>query len=216
MASSINASTAGAGGLISTADASGVLQLQSNGTQTVNVATNGIITNTFNSAAGIVEGYQYYALNTGYTGTQATTAQSALGVGVTLASSTIYEIEFACYLIKSAGTTSHSFSQLLGGTCTTNYINASTSFGPASFTGVTNVITALNSSLLINSGITSAAYYVQFVFKGIISVNAGGTLIPQYQLSAAPGGAYTTQAGSYMKIAPLGASGSNILIGSWA
>ena len=87
MASILNASLSS--GLVATGDTSGIIQLQSNGTQTVNVATNGIITNTFNSAAGIVPGYQYYALNSGYAGTQATTAQSLLGVGVTLASSTI-------------------------------------------------------------------------------------------------------------------------------
>ena len=46
--------------------------------------------------------------------------------------------------------------------------------------------------------------------------DAGGTFIPQYQLSAAPGGAYTTQIGSYFKLSPLGVSGSNTSIGTWA
>ena len=52
--------------------------------------------------------------------------------------------------------------------------------------------------------------------SGTVSVNAGGTFIPQYSLSAAPGGAYTTAAGSYMKISPLSASGSATNIGGWA
>ena len=51
---------------------------------------------------------------------------------------------------------------------------------------------------------------------GIISVNASGTLIPQYRLTAAPGGAYSVVAGSYFRLRKLGASGANIAIGPWA
>ena len=75
---------------------------------------------------------------------------------------------------------------------------------------------ALNSPLTTTGNISVATAYLVFFIKGIISVNTGGTFIPQYQLSAAPGGAYTTQIGSYFKIAPLAASGSNVSIGSWA
>ena len=64
---------------------------------------------------------------------------------------------------------------------------------------------------------TSTAAVNWFVFiRGTVSVNAGGTFIPQYTLSAAPGGAYSTQPGSYFKISPLGASGSNTSIGTWS
>ena len=41
MASTINASSSGSGGLISTGDASGVLQLQNNGTVAVTLSTTG-------------------------------------------------------------------------------------------------------------------------------------------------------------------------------
>ena len=57
---------------------------------------------------------------------------------------------------------------------------------------------------------------VMFVVKGVVSINAGGTFIPQYTLSAAPGGAYTMQIGGYMKINPIGASGANTNVGVWA
>lgn len=43
MASIINASSTGSGGIVQTADASGVLQLQSNGTVAVNIATTGYV-----------------------------------------------------------------------------------------------------------------------------------------------------------------------------
>ena len=72
------------------------------------------------------------------------------------------------------------------------------------------------SSSPVTAANSSATVYWSFILKGTVSVNAGGTFIPQYTLSAAPGGAYTTQAGSYMKISPLAASGANVSIGTWA
>ena len=62
----------------------------------------------------------------------------------------------------------------------------------------------------------SAAYYIGIVVRGTVSINAGGTFIPQYTLSAAPGGAYTTIAGSYVCFYPIGSSGANISVGTWA
>jgi hypothetical protein len=216
MASILNASLSS--GLVATGDTSGIIQLQSNGTQTVNVATNGLITNTFNNAAGLVQGSQYYALNSTVAGANVTTAQSLLGVGVTLAASTIYEFEGMFLLLKTAGTTSHNFSQIFGGTCTANNFTAYCYPAPGGATNLAGliIINSLNAFQAIVNSITNATEYIGLFCKGIISVNASGTFIPQYQLSAAPGGAYTTQIGSYFKIAPLGASGSNISIGSWA
>ena len=68
----------------------------------------------------------------------------------------------------------------------------------------------------VSAGLTSAAYYHSATIKGTVSVNAGGTFIPQYSCSAAPGGAYTTAAGSYFLIYPIGASGANVNVGTWA
>ena len=48
MASSINASTSGAGGLISTADATGILQLQAAGTTIATISSTGLALNTGN------------------------------------------------------------------------------------------------------------------------------------------------------------------------
>jgi hypothetical protein len=219
MASILNASLSS--GLVATGDTSGIIQLQSNGTQTVNVATNGIITNTFNSAAGLVPGYQYYRLNSTNAGANATGAQSTFGVGVTLAASTQYEFEGIYILSKTAGTTSHTISSLFGGTATINNINYNilTIEGSSLPLNLTGALTGCNntvSAFVATDAFTGASNSVAIVIKGTVSANAGGTFIPQYSLSAAPGGAYTTQIGSYFKIAPLGASGSNISIGSWA
>ena len=71
-------------------------------------------------------------------------------------------------------------------------------------------------ALAITGAITAATHNCYFTLKGTVSIANGGTFIPQYVLSAAPGGAYTTQAGSYVKISALSASGANTSIGTWA
>jgi hypothetical protein len=68
----------------------------------------------------------------------------------------------------------------------------------------------------LTGAMAAASNHVRFTAHGIVSCNAAGTLIPQYTLSAAPGGAYTTDANSIIRIWPIGASGSNTSIGTWA
>jgi hypothetical protein len=52
--------------------------------------------------------------------------------------------------------------------------------------------------------------------KGLISIGTAGKWTPQYQLSVAPGGAYTTLAGSYVKIKPVAAAGAGVNTGGWS
>ena len=170
---------------------------------------------------GVVPGMQYYILNSGLAGSNATGAQSMFGVGVTLSASTIYRFEALWMPYKTAGTTSHTVSIGYGGTATTNWIawdvlwNATTSYNVvdsgAYFTGSTQT-----TAFAITPARTNANEYDIFHFKGTVSINAGGTFIPQYSLSAAPGGAYTGSAGSYFLIYPVGASGANVSVGTWA
>ena len=63
-----------------------------------------------------------YRLNAGLAGSNATGAQNWLGVGVTLASNTVYDFEGVVQLSKSAGTTAHTVSLLFGGTAVLNNI----------------------------------------------------------------------------------------------
>jgi hypothetical protein len=72
------------------------------------------------------------------------------------------------------------------------------------------------SATAFDTAITSATFFSMVRVEGTVSVNAGGTFIPQYSLSAAPGGAYTTQIGSYFLIYPISAAGSNTSVGTWA
>ena len=175
------------------------------------------------SVPGILtNGLQLYRLNSDLVGANATGAQSLYGVGVTLAASTVYEFELVFVLSKTAGVTSHTLALGFGGTATVNNIltqtvqnwSATTPNGASSgpYTGFNTSATAL----VFTNAQTSAANSVWLTAKGTVSINAGGTFIPQYTLSAAPGGAYSTLAGSYIKIYPVGAAGANTNVGSWA
>lgn len=247
MASIINASTISTTGLVYSADASGVLELQSNGTTGLSINSGGkvVLANTALSTAnagtleydggelyftplgtqrGLIPGMQYYRLNTGVTGLNATGEQKFFGVDVSLSANTVYVFESVIAQIKTAGTTNHVTSISFGGTATVNNIGylcqnqydatASTTI-PYSGSVINTWISTVNSTAI--SGGSVSAYAIRYYhIRGTVSINAGGTFIPQYSLSAAPGGAYTTQIGSYFLIYPIGAAGSNTNIGTWA
>ena len=168
---------------------------------------------------GIVPTQQYYRLDSAVVGSNATGAQSLFGVGVTLSASTVYEFEIVATLLKTAGTTSHTFAIGFGGTATLNNIGFEVVFNTAATATAAGVATYTSisaSSTVLTGAITSAAQYITLIYKGTVSINAGGTFIPQYTLSAAPGGAYSTQIGSYIRINPLSASGAATNVGTWA
>ena len=171
---------------------------------------------------GIVPTQQYYRLNTAVVGSNATGAQSIFGVGVTLSASTVYEFESVYYMGKTAGTTSHTVGFGFGGTATINNIfwNAggqdSTSAFPFRLTTSQTVVSNSVANIAMTGALTNATMNLFAIVKGTVSINAGGTFIPQYTLSAAPGGAYSTLAGSYIRINPLSASGAATNVGTWS
>lgn len=172
---------------------------------------------------GVVPGSQFFRLNADLAGANATGAQSILGVGVTLSASTVYAFEMVMALGKSAGTTSHTVGLSFGGTATLNNIAYRLNVQNPNSVGFTSVAVAdyqqffqSASNGTVTAAQTSAGNYISMRISGTVSVNAGGTFIPQYTLSAAPGGAYTTAAGSYMSIYPISASGANTSVGAWA
>ncbi len=173
---------------------------------------------------GVVPGEQLYVLNSAYVGSNVNTAQSIFGVGVTLSGSTYYAFEAVYAFSKTSGSTSHSFSLLFGGTATLNNIayQLNGQYNGTGFTATTSTVGNLQPNFIqaataysLISGVTTNSYIMVLV-KGMVSINVGGTFIPQYQLSAAPGAAYTTAANSYFKIYPIGASGANVSVGTWA
>jgi hypothetical protein len=172
---------------------------------------------------GVVPGQQMYVLNTAYTGTNATGNQSMFGLtnGVTLAASTVYRFEILWMPYKTAGTTAYTVSVGFGGTATTNWIAYDVIYNGDPTYNVPDTTPSYTAGtqttpFVITPSLSTASFYSEYKITGTISVNAGGTFNPIYALSAAPGGAYTTTPGSYMLIYPVGASGSNISVGTWS
>jgi hypothetical protein len=175
---------------------------------------------------GIVPGSQFFMLNTGVTGVNSTAVQNVFGLanGVTLSSNTVYAFDYVVAMSKTAGTTAATINTGFGGTATLNSIlyvvegagiNAvqmPAALGNDYFAGYVSSAAAT----VITGTSTSATTYCSWMIKGTVSINTGGTFNPQYTLSAAPGGAWTVQAGSYFSIYPIGASGANINVGTWS
>jgi hypothetical protein len=176
---------------------------------------------------GLIPSRQFFILGgSGFAGQNATGNQSIFGLstGVVLNSNTVYAFESAFALSRTAGTTAHTISNGFGGTATFNNIsyynlNEGNSTAFSSIASLYNLFIQSSSQTPVTTTVSSSSLYINFVMKGIISVNAGGTLLPQYSLSAAPGGAYTTQPGSYFLIYPIATgslSSSSISVGSFS
>ena len=167
-------------------------------------------------------GSLFYRLGANVVGTNVTTAQSVFGVGVTLAAGTVYAFEGLYVLTKTTGVTSHNIGLGFGGTATVNNILHS---GAVTFRADTvptvdsnpeTYVSAQAANAQILGATGAAALVVAVILRGTVSINTGGTFIPQYTLNVAPGGAYTTLAGSWISFAPIGAAGSNSSEGTWS
>ena len=186
------------------------------------VGTTGFTSQTNGLGTGLVPAEQYYALNSNYTALTQTAAQSALGVGVTLVGSTIYQFE-ALYAINKTGGAIGTLSTLFGGTATINNISyaAMRYFDTAAFTTINippasyNFVSVATAYTSMTTSVSTANYHI-LQLRGTVSVNAGGTFIPQIQTSTGAAGTLLVKAGSYFKISPLAASGANVNIGTWA
>jgi hypothetical protein len=155
------------------------------------------------------------------TGSDVNTAQAVFGSSgdaLTVEADTTYELEALYWITRAAGTTSHTTAVLFGGDATLTSIiylaQVSNPTGNALGT-VSQIMGAAATALTVTSANTSATENLMIRLRGIVRVDAGGTLIPQFQYSAAPGGAPTTKAGSYFKVRKLG-DGSVATVGPWA
>ena len=171
---------------------------------------------------GIIPGAQFFRLNSDLAGTNVTTAQNVFGVSVTLSTSTVYGFEAFYNLNKTVGATAHTVGFGFGGSATLNNISYiamgfdGTATLPTTGNGFRFSASASATSQTFSGSVSSAAETLLAAVKGTVSINGGGTFTPQYTLSAAPGGAYSTMTGSYFLIYPIGASGANTSVGAWA
>ena len=179
--------------------------------------------------AGVTAGTYITSLGTGTGGAGTYNLSASMTVAATninssvvvyLSGNTTYQFELFYVLNKTAGTTSHTVSHRWSGDAGINNFLYSLEYnqgGAAIPTGGTASRAVVNSSaaLAMTGAITTAASTMNVTARGTISVSSSGMFCPMYSLSAAPGGAYTSQAGGYFKIAAIGASGDHVIIGNW-
>lgn len=145
-------------------------------------------------------------------GSDVNTAQDVFDTGASkflLPGSTTYEFEAIYYITRSAGTTSHTTSVLFGGTASIASIaytitSTTTTGAPTATTNCQKLKSKVATATVATTTSTSATENIVIELKGILSISASGTIIPQFQYSAAPGGAPTIEANSYFKLVPLG------------
>lgn len=167
----------------------------------------------------------FLILTSGWTGRDGTGVQgifglgaTALGTGVRVRADTIYQFEMNVTWLRTAGSTSHTLSTAFGGTADLNFIyyqvwqnDAANGMNTRSTTGFGSTAVNTAASTVITGAMTATTQYVTALIRGVVSFKTAGTFIPQYVLSAVPGGPYTTQAGSYITLTAIPSS-----IGTWS
>ena len=162
----------------------------------------------------------FKVLTAGEAGQNVNTAQPWFPTAgaVTVAASTTYAFEGLLHTIRTAGVVSHTTSLLFGGTATLTSLRyeAFVKTGDVAANGACNAsIIAVATAFVVKAASVSASENVAVYVRGTIRINAGGTLIPQFIYSAAPGGAPTVQADSFFYLNKLG---SDVVAsqGTWA
>ena len=172
---------------------------------------------------GVIPNSQFYRLNADYVGTASTSAQGIYGssLGVTLSSSTVYAFEMVVVFSKTATATAHTFSLGFGGAATLNnilyggvYNVTATAFTSGTNGSPSTFFSNTASATSTGAATASANFAWTMSHRGTVSINAGGTFIPQYTTSVSVG-PYSTLAGSYILIYPIGSAGL-INVGTWA
>jgi hypothetical protein len=137
---------------------------------------------------------------------------------VTVEAATTYAFDGILNISRAAGAVSHTLSLLFGGTATLTSImyEAIANTGdvdttlPATIT-YANVATAI----AVKAASVVTTEKINIYVRGTIRINTAGTLIPQFKFSAAPGGAPTVNANSFIELRKLG---TNVVAsrGTWA
>lgn len=146
--------------------------------------------------------------NANWTGQNVNTAQPVFNTDrdvITLPANTSYFVK-AVYHISTTGTTSHQTGVLFGGAATFTSIGYSlkaTQVATETY-GAMNAMWASVATIQYPFAAVATASYHIFEIDGIIRTNVSGTLIPQFQFSAAPGVAPTIYANSFIYLIPLG------------
>lgn len=139
---------------------------------------------------------------------------------ITLPASSAYEFEWQVALTNT-GTTAHTWALLFAGTATlTSGMGIGQSWTAAAASNALAAVsqiysTTLGTALILTASSTSATEFATMLYRGVIRINGGGTLIPQIKASAATTGTAKVLANSYIKLTPFGSDTATNL-GNWS
>lgn len=137
---------------------------------------------------------------------------------VTVTGDTLYYMEGHLYTTRAAGAVSHTTSLLFAGTATLTSISyvAKAQVGDTdALLPLSRVVSRVATATVVKAASTSTTEAISIDLEGFVRINAGGTFIPQFIYSAAPGGAPTIKANSGFRLTPIG-SGSFVSSGAWS
>jgi hypothetical protein len=138
--------------------------------------------------------------------------------GVTVTGDTAYFMTGMLAMTRAAGTTSHTTGLLFAGTATLTSIqyHAMVNTGDVDTSiAVNRNVVRVATNTTVKAADIVATEAISVLIHGIVRVNAGGTFIPQFIYSVAPGGAPTIKRDSFFAMEPWG-SGSFASQGAWA
>lgn len=168
----------------------------------------------------VLNGGLFKALSSTAAGTDVSTAQPwfpAAGA-VTVEANTTYFFRGYLRTTRSAGAVSHTTGLLFAGTATLTSIayRAMCNTGDVVTNGTLNATSIeVATNTTVKAASTSTTEQIAVYVEGIVRINGAGTFIPQFQYSAAPGGAPTVMVGTYFQMYAIG-SGSVTTQGTWA
>ena len=159
---------------------------------------------------------------TNATGAQALFPSTQDVLQATAATTYLFEASFTIQ-VPAGGETAHQLQFAIGGTATTtswqwqSVCNIGVSSAPlaaaaAGANGTTSGLSTLTAISLTTT--SSSSSYRPVLIKGIVRVNAAGTLIPQIGFSVAPGNTPVGFANNYMTLTPVG-SNTAAFVGAW-
>ena len=173
---------------------------------------------------GVILTPQYYLLNAVRTGPTAATTFSIFGVGCNLTAGVRYAYEIYFSTAKTsanAAAIQYALTQTSGTLTSHTYTvvsdTAAAAVTPAAANQMGNYITTGFSTLVtVSAASAAAASSHNVLIKGIIDVATDTVgLNPQFAYSAVPTTSTIIQ-GSYMLIYPIGVTGANTSVGTWA
>jgi hypothetical protein len=164
------------------------------------------------SNRGVIPAMQFMSLAADYTLTSSLSVQKALNGTtngqITVPSTTAYLFELN-FVITNTGTVSHTWAVSVAGTATLTSgemtcMAQDAATASSIFAAKIAHTTTPGTALVMDSASTSATENIDIHCWGRLNINAGGTLIPSVQASAAPTGTSTMKAGSYYLQYPIG------------